>query len=163
MQVNQLAQQLGVHRTTVTRWIKQGIVPAVRTPGGRHIIGSYEEIAAMQTPITDRATLYIYIPLPEWIDREAEISKLQKFAEAHHFSIHETVIEGSHEDSMLRKQLLRLLSQPTLRTIITNRQSLPLGWKFLATALAAAGRRFIVADAKKPSDVCYKYQSKQLD
>jgi excisionase family DNA binding protein len=161
MRVTELAAILGVHRTTVTGWIKKGLIPATRTPGGKHIIGSLEQLQARQAPITNNATLYIYFPLPEVIDTEAEIAKLKAFAAANEFTVDQTIIEGSYEDRYLRKQLLKLLSQPTLRTIITNRQSLPDGWKFMSTALAASGRRFIVADAEKHHERQYRYQSHQ--
>ena len=70
-------------------------------------------------------------------------------------------MEGSCNDSYLRKQLLKILSQPTLRAIITNSQSLPNGWKYMSTSLAAAGRRFIIADAEKHHEREYRYQSHQ--
>jgi excisionase family DNA binding protein len=161
MRVNQLAEQFGVHRTTVTRWAKKGLIPSVQTPGGRYILGTAEQVAAMQSPITNNATLYLYYPLPETLDTHAEMAKLQAFADANRFTVDQTVMEGSGYDQYLRKQLLRLLSQPTLRTIITNHRSLPQGWKFMSTALAAAGRRFIVVDADKASDFEYRYQSHQ--
>ncbi|CDH47550.1 helix-turn-helix domain-containing protein [Candidatus Contendibacter odensensis] len=161
MKVTELAKKLGVHRTTVTLWIKQGIIPATRTPGGKHIIGSAEELKAWQEPLTNNAALYLYYPLPETLDTESEVTKLRFFAEANGFTIDETVIEGSSHDQYLRKQLLRLLSKPTLRTILTTRQSLPHGWKFMSTALAAAGRRLIIADAEKHHEREYRWQSHQ--
>lgn len=161
MRINELAKQLGVSRFTVYRWAKKGLIPSMQTPGGRHILGTAEEIAAMQAPITDNATLYLYFPLPETIDTEVEIAQLKTFAATNEFTVDQTIIEGSYEDRYLRKQLLKLLSQPTLRTIITNRQSLPDGWKFMSTALASAGRRFIVADADKHHEREYRYQSHQ--
>lgn len=161
MKVTELARKLGVHRTTVTGWIKKGMIPAARTPGGKHIIGSPERLQAWYAPITHNATLYLYYPLPETIDTEAELATLTAFAEANEFTVDQTVIEGSANDRYLRKQLLKLLSQPTLRTIITNQRSLPHGWKFMSTALAAAGRRLLVADAEKASDVEYRYQTHQ--
>lgn len=161
MRVQQLAQQLGIHRTTVYRWAKKGLIPSVKTPGGRHILGTQEQITAMQAPITNNCALYLYWPLPERMDTQAEMQKLQAFADENDFTVDETVIEGSGYDQYLRKQLLRLLSQPTLRTIITNTRSLPSGWKFMSTALAASGRRFLVMDAEKVSDFEYRYQSSQ--
>lgn len=123
MRITELAKQYGVSRFTVYRWAKKGIIPSVQLPSGRHILGTAEEITEMQAPITNNAALYIYLPLPETIDTEVEISKLKLFADANNFTIDETVIEGSSHDQYLRKQLLRLLSKPTLRTIITTHQS----------------------------------------
>ena len=30
------ARRLGVHRDSVARWIRLGLIPALRTPGGRY-------------------------------------------------------------------------------------------------------------------------------
>ena len=161
MRITQLAKQFGVSRFTIYRWAKKGIIPSIQLPSGRHILGTAAEIAEMQAPITNNAAIYLYIPLPETIDTEGEIAKLNAFANANGFNIDETVIEGSSYDTYLRKQLLRLLSKPTLRTILTTRQSLPPGWKFLSTALAASGRRLIVADAEKHHEREYRWQTHQ--
>ena len=161
MRITELAKQYGVSRFTVYRWAKKGVIPSVRLPSGRHILGTAAEIAKMQAPITNNAAIYLYIPLPEPLDTEAEIAKLNIFADANGFTVDETVIEGSSYDTYLRKQLLRLLSKPTLRTIITTLQSLPNGWKFMSTALAASGRRLIVADAEKHHEREYRWQSHQ--
>jgi excisionase family DNA binding protein len=34
----QAAEELGVSAETVRRWVKAGLVPAMVTPGGRHLI-----------------------------------------------------------------------------------------------------------------------------
>lgn len=34
----QAAEELGVSAETVRRWVKAGLVPALVTPGGRHLI-----------------------------------------------------------------------------------------------------------------------------
>jgi excisionase family DNA binding protein len=41
----QLAKILGVHRVTVTNWIKQGALKAARTPGGRYKVAKRDLIA----------------------------------------------------------------------------------------------------------------------
>ena len=41
----QLARILGIHRVTVTNWIKQGALKAARTPGGRYKVAKRDLIA----------------------------------------------------------------------------------------------------------------------
>ena len=41
----QLARILGVHRVTVTNWIKQGALRAARTPGGRYKVAKKDLVA----------------------------------------------------------------------------------------------------------------------
>lgn len=44
----ELARILGVHRVTITNWIKQGALRAVRTPGGRYKVAKKDLIAFLE-------------------------------------------------------------------------------------------------------------------
>ncbi|MDY6950462.1 MAG: response regulator [Thermodesulfobacteriota bacterium] len=44
----ELARILGVHRVTITNWIKQGALRAVRTPGGRYKVAKRDLIAFLE-------------------------------------------------------------------------------------------------------------------
>lgn len=38
LSANEVARQMNVHHTTIGRWIKEGAIPALRTPGGHWMI-----------------------------------------------------------------------------------------------------------------------------
>ena len=44
-----LSRILGVHRVTVTNWIKKGAIKAIRTPGGRYRVSKDDLIAFLDT------------------------------------------------------------------------------------------------------------------
>ncbi|MDY6990158.1 MAG: response regulator [Thermodesulfobacteriota bacterium] len=44
----ELARILGVHRVTITNWIKQGALRAARTPGGRYKVAKKDLIAFLE-------------------------------------------------------------------------------------------------------------------
>lgn len=49
----QAAAEIGVHRETIVRWIDQGLLPAVRTPGGRRLVDP-KDVAGVLTPVLAR-------------------------------------------------------------------------------------------------------------
>jgi excisionase family DNA binding protein len=78
----ELAKILGVHRVTITNWIKQGALRAVRTPGGRYKVAKKDLVAFLDQR---------EIPIPAYMragekklvvavdDEEGVLKTLEKF------------------------------------------------------------------------------------
>jgi excisionase family DNA binding protein len=49
VRIAELADELGCHRERVRLWIRTGLLPAVRTPGGMHLVPG-EFVERMLTP-----------------------------------------------------------------------------------------------------------------
>ena len=158
MLVKEWARLEGLHPQTVWKWCRQGTmpVPVEQTPTGMWLIHDPKyETASHPSPAGSRTVCYARVSSGgRKGDLQRQADRLKAFAVGMGVEHPEIVTEtGSGMDDKRRK-LNRLLSDPTVGTLIVERRDrlARMNVGLVESALKAQGRRIIVVDDTEPDD-----------
>ena len=158
MLVKEWARLEGLHPQTVWKWCRQGTmpVPVEQTPTGMWLIHDPKyETASQPNPAGSRTVCYARVSSGgRKGDLRRQADRLKAFAVGMGVEHPEIVTEtGSGMDDKRRK-LNRLLSDPTVGTLVVERRDrfARMNMGLVESALKAQGRRIIVVDDTEPDD-----------
>lgn len=156
--VKEWARLEGLHPQTVWKWCRQGTmpVPVEQTPTGMWLIHDPKyETASQPSPAGSRTVCYARVSSGgQKNDLQRQADRLKAFALSMGVEKPEVVTEtGSGVDDGRRK-LNRLLSDPTVGTLVVERRDrlARMNMGLVESALKAQGRRIIVVDDTEPDD-----------
>ena len=158
MLVKEWARLEGLHPQTVWKWCRQGTmpVPVEQTPTGMWLIHDPKyETASQPSPAGSRTVCYARVSSGgRKGDLQRQADRLKAFAVGMGVEHPEIVTEtGSGMDDKRRK-LNRLLSDPTVGTLVVERRDrfARMNMGLVESALKAQGRRIIVVDDTELDD-----------
>jgi putative resolvase len=146
------AEREGIHYMTAWRWWKAGKlpVPAYQTPSGSILV----ELAVPgsqpgRTVVYTRVSSHDQRP-----DLDRQIARLTQWATQEGLQVAEVVAEVGSGLNGRRTKLRRLLADPAVTTIVVEHRDrlARFGVEQLDAALAAHGRRVLVADPAETTD-----------
>jgi putative resolvase len=150
VKLSEWAEGQGIHYMTAWRWWKAGKlpVPAYQTPSGSIIV----ELPGSQpgrTVVYTRVSSHDQRP-----DLERQVARVTRWAAQEGLAVHEVVAEVGSGLYGKRAKLRRLLADPQATTIVVEHRDrlARFGVEYMEAALAAQGRRVVVADAGETTD-----------
>ena len=152
MKLSEWARRNGVHYQTAYRWFRSGAlpVPARKLPTGTILV----EVP----PASDAAggvALYARVSAHDQRgDLDRQLGRLAAWAAGQGLAVTHTVAEVGSGLNGNRPKLRRLLADPAVTTIVVEHRDrlARFGVEQLQAALAAHGRRILVADPSETSD-----------
>lgn len=158
MLVKEWARLEGLHPQTVWKWCRQGTmpVPVEQTPTGMWLIHDPKyETASQPSPAGSRTVCYARVSSGDQKnDLQRQADRLKAFALSVGVEKPEVVTETGSGMNDKRRKLNRLLSDPTVGTLIVERRDrlARMNMGLVESALKAQGRRIIVVDDTEPDD-----------
>ena len=158
MLVKEWARLEGLHPQTVWKWCRQGTmpVPVEQTPTGMWLIHDPKyETASQPSPAGSRTVCYARVSSGgRKGDLQRQADRLKAFALGMGVEKPEVVTETGSGMNDKRRKLNRLLSDPTVGTLIVERRDrlARMNVGLVESALKAQGRRIIVVDDTEPDD-----------
>jgi len=151
MKLAEWARVNGVHPQTAYRWFRQDTmpVPARRLASGTILVD------APGGQLGGRAVVYARVSAHDQrADLDRQVARLTAWATGQGVSVAEVVTEVGPATSGRRPRLKRLLADPQVRMIVVERRDrlARFGVEYLEAALAAQGRRLVVADPGETTD-----------
>ncbi len=145
------ARTIGVHPKTAYRWFHRGTlpVPARQLETGPILV----TLPAAQPGGT--AAIYARVAShDQHPDLDRQIARLAAWAGRHGYAVSRTEAEVGSGLNGRRRRLMRLLADPEVSTImVEDRDRLArFGEEYVAAALAASGRRLVIADPGDTTD-----------
>ena len=158
MLVKEWARLEGLHPQTVWKWCRQGTmpVPVEQTPTGMWLIHDPKyETASQPSPAGSRTVCYARVSSGDQKnDLQRQADRLKAFALSMGVEKPEVVTETGSGMNDKRRKLNRLLSDPTVGTLVVERRDrlARMNMGLVESALKAQGRRIIVVDDTEPDD-----------
>jgi len=146
VKLSEWAERQGVHYMTAWRWWKAGKlpVPAYQTASGSIIV----ELPHSQP---GRTVLYARVSSHDQRpDLDRQVARVTRWATRQGLAVEEVVAEVGSGLNGKRAKLRRLLADPQVTTIVVELARF--GVEYLDAALAAHGRRLVVADPGETTD-----------
>ncbi|MBE1613099.1 IS607 family transposase [Actinopolymorpha pittospori] len=148
MNLKEWAASQGVSYATALRWYKAGKLPVPAYQAGRLIVIGEPGVAAGRA-----VAVYARVcSSDQSVDLDRQVAWVSAWATTNGYQVGKVVTEiGSALDGK-RPKFLALLRDPSVSTIIVERRDriARFGAEYVEAALAASGRRLVVAD---PSEV----------
>ncbi|MEW6524854.1 MAG: IS607 family transposase [Bacillota bacterium] len=150
MKLSEWAKQNGISYKTAWRWIKNGKfpVPYEQTATGTILV-------KVSSPPTGTVALYARVSSSDQkADLEKQVVRILEFANGRGMAVAQTVTEiGSGLDGH-RPQLLKLLADQQVTTIVVEHRDrlMRFGFEYVEAALAAQGRRIVVMENGEVKD-----------
>ena len=153
MKLSEWAAQQGVHYQTAWRWWKQGTlpVPARQLATGTVLV----DVPRPSAGAAGRVAVYARVSSHDQRgDLDRQVSRVMAWAGGQHLAVDQVVCEVGSGLNGRRPKLVRLLADPTVATIVVERRDrlARFGVEQLQAALAAHGRRIVVADDGEITD-----------
>ena len=153
MKLSQWAAQQGVHYQTAWRWWKAGTlpVPTRQLASGTILV----DVPAAATGSAGRTAVYARVPSrDQHADLDRQVARAVRWASAQRLAVDQVVTEVGSGLNGPRPKLARLLTDAQTTTIVVaHRDRLArFGVEHLQAALAAHGRRVLVADPEQTTD-----------
>jgi putative resolvase len=152
MKLSAWAEREGIHYMTAWRWWKAGKlpVPAYQTPSGSIIV-------ELPVPGSQPGRTVVYARVSSHDQRpdlDRQIARLTRWATQEGLQVAEVVAEVGSGLNGRRTKLRRLLADPAVTTIVVEHRDrlARFGVEQLDAALAAHGRRVLVADPAETTD-----------
>ena len=151
MNLAEWAARAGVNKHTAYRWFREGTLPVPARRVGRLILvelpGEHRRAA--------RTVVYARVSSPEQrSDLARQVDRLADEVTARGLSVDEVVREVGSGVNGRRPKLRRVLSDPSATTVVVEHRDrlARFGVEHLEAALAAQGRRLLVAEEAETSD-----------
>jgi putative resolvase len=153
MKLSEWAAQQGVHYQTAWRWWKRGTlpVPARQLASGTILV----DVPASPAGTAGRTVVYARVSAHDQrSDLDRQISRVVRWANGQQLAVDQVVTEVGSGLNGRRPRLARLLADPTVTTIVVEHRDrlARFGVEQLQAALAAQGRRIVVADDGESTD-----------
>ncbi|MEM3208196.1 MAG: IS607 family transposase [Halobacteria archaeon] len=149
MKLADWAREQGIQYKTAWRWFKDGNlpVPAIQTPTGAILVQKSSE--GREVVIYGRVSSADQKP-----DLDRQVARLVEFVNRQKMPVSRTVTEVGSGLNGRRQKLLKLLSDPKVGTIVVEHRDrlARFGSEYIEAALAAQGRRVLVADPGEVKD-----------
>jgi putative resolvase len=145
------AESVGVNRHTAYRWFREGTLPVPAERVGRLIL--------VRTTVTadSAGCVVVYARVSshdQRSDLERQVARLTAWATENGFDVGQVVCEVGSGVNGKRPKLRRVLSDPAAKVIVVQHRDrlARFGVEQLEAALAAQGRRIVVADPGETTD-----------
>src|ERR671936_1306914 len=153
MKLSEWAAQQGVHYQTAWRWWKRGTlpVPARQLASGTILVA----VPASQAGVAGLTVVYARVSSHDQrADLDRQVSRVMAWAGEQQLVVDQVVCEVGSGLNGRRPKLARLLADPTATTIVVEHRDrlARFGVEQLQAALAAQGRRVVVADPGETTD-----------
>jgi len=153
MKLSEWAAQQGVHYQTAWRWWKRGTlpVPARQLPTGTILV----DVPSPPTSAGGQAVVYARVSSHDQrADLDRQVSRVMAWAGEQQLVVDQVVCEVGSGLNGRRPKLARLLADRTATTIVVEHRDrlARFGVEQLQAALAAQGRRVVVADPGETTD-----------
>ena len=153
MKLSEWAAQQGVHYQTAWRWWKRGTlpVPARQLASGTILVA----VPAWQAGVAGLTVVYARVSSHDQrADLDRQVSRVMVWAGGQQLAIDQVVSEVGSGLNGRRPRLARLLADPEVATIVVEHRDrlARFGVEQLQAALAAHGRRLLVADPSETTD-----------
>ena len=153
MKLSEWAAQQGVHYQTAWRWWKHGTlpVPARQLASGTILV----EVPAASASTGGRAVVYARVSSHDQRDDlDRQVSRVMAWAGGQQLAVDQVVTEVGSGLNGRRPKLARLLADPTVAVVVVEHRDrlAHFGVEQLQAALAAHGRRLLVADPIETTD-----------
>jgi putative resolvase len=145
------AESVGVNRHTAYRWFREGTLPVPAQRVGRLIL-------VRTTPAGEGAAgVVIYARVSshdQRADLDRQVGRLTAWATEQDLRVGQVVVEVGSGLNGKRPKLRRMLSDPDAKVIVVEHRDrlARFGVEHLEAALAAQGRRIVVADPGERTD-----------
>ncbi|MBE3593750.1 MAG: IS607 family transposase [Candidatus Carbobacillus altaicus] len=151
MKLSEWAKKRGITYKTAWRWVKEGKmpVPFEITPTGTILVHepetSKEGIVALYARVSSS---------DQKADLERQVLRLLEFANTQGLSVGKTVKEVGSGLNGRRKELIKLLSDPNVTTIVAEHRDrlTRFGFEYIEASLRAQGRRILVVEEREVDD-----------
>jgi len=153
MKLSEWAAQQGVHYQTAWRWWKRGAlpVPARQLPSGTILV----DVPTVRAGTPGRTVVYARVSAHDQRgDLERQVARAVRWADGQQLAVDQVVTEVGSGLNGRRPRLARLLADPQVATIVVEHRDrlARFGVEQLQAALAAHGRRIVVADPSETTD-----------
>jgi putative resolvase len=153
MKLSDWAAQQGVHYQTAWRWWKHGTlpVPARQLPSGTILV----DVPAAAPHTRGRLVVYARVSSHDQrADLDRQVARAVEWASEQHLAVDQVVTEVGSGLNGRRPRLARLLADAQVATIVVEHRDrlARFGVEHLEAALAAHGRRLLVADPDETTD-----------
>ena len=148
MKLSQYAKQAGITYKTAWRWWKAGRLDAYQTPTGTVIVRDQ----TMAAPSHGRVALYARVSSADQRgDLERQMQRLRDYAAARGYQVSKVVTEIASGLNDRRPKLAKLLTDPTIGTLIVEQRDrlTRFGFAYIEQLLLVQGRR---VEVLVPSD-----------
>ena len=149
MKLSQWAREQGVSYRTAWRWFHAGKlpVPARQTPTGTILV----------KPVVAEGVTAVYARVSssdQKGDLDGQVARLVAFANPRGLAVSRTVSEIGSGLNGRRPRLMELLSDPGVQAIVVELRDrlMRFGSEYVESALAAQGRRLVVANVREVKD-----------
>jgi putative resolvase len=151
MKLSEWSKQQGITYRTAWQWFKEGKlpVPVVQTPSGTILVNE------LFSEKPSSVTLYVRVSSSDQKqDLDRQISRLVQFAQSQKLSVDQVVTEVGSALNGRRSKLMKILRDEKVRVILVEHRDrlMRFGFEYVEMALAAQGRRLLVADESELKD-----------
>jgi putative resolvase len=140
MKLSQYAKRAGVTYKTAWRWYKAGMLDAYQTETGTIIVREERNL----TPTTGRIALYARVSSADQKDDLArQLERLRDYTAAKGYTVAKEIVEIASGLNDSRPKLAKLLSDPTIGTIIVEHKDrlTRFGFQYIRQLLEVQNRR----------------------
>ncbi len=153
MKLSEWAEREGVHYQTAWRWFRDGKmpVPTYKAPSGAILV----DLPHSGSSVVSRVALYARVSSHDQrADLDRQVARLTEWTTSKGMVVSEVVTEVGSGMNEQRKKLARLLSDPTVTTIVVEHRDrlARFGVEHLEAALSAQGRKILVVDDGEVED-----------
>ena len=150
MKLSRWAKEQGVSYKTAWRWFREGQLPvaAEQLPTGTILVKE-------TPPATEAVAIYARVSSADQRGNlDAQVARVLEFANRQGLPVVRTVTEIGSGLNGHRPKLLRLLADPTIRTVAVEHRDrlMRFGAEYVEAALAAQGRKLLVVDPEEMKD-----------
>ena len=150
MNLKEWATSQGVSYATALRWYKAGKLPVPAYQAGRLIVIGEPGVAA-----TGTVAVYARVSSSDQsADLDRQVARVSAWATANDYQVGKIVTEVGSALNGKRQKFLSLLRDQSVSTIIVEHRDriARFGAEYVEAALAASGRRLVVADPSEVDD-----------
>ncbi|MHB1721258.1 MAG: IS607 family transposase [Acidimicrobiales bacterium] len=153
MNLAEWAEAQGIHPQTAYRWFRQGRLPVpAQRVGGLIMVG---DLSGEDRVPTGRTAVYARVSSADQkADLDAQVARVTAWATSNGYSVDQVVTEVGSALNGKRRKFLKLLSDPTVATIIVEHRDrfARFGAEYVAGVLDAGNRRMVIVDEGEVDD-----------